>query len=214
MKIFKKYIVLLFAALSFAGMAQQKYPSKTQKDTLKEPQYGVSLFTGVCSGWGSPHAYVGAAPRFQQQINDQWKIKGGFAVMSDVADNFGRQPARDLAPYRHPKRLAAAAVSAEYHPTDRVWISATGFFIGGQTGFVGMNPMPNRGGLDISAYGASISARFKVTEKSFVDVNVDVVRDNTGFLAPMLWNPYCYGYDTYFRHHSIGGAINNGLLHF
>lgn len=213
MKSFKNHILLLFVALSFVGMAQQRYPSKVQKDTLKEPQYGVSLFTGVCSGWGTPHAYVGVAPRFQQQLNDQWKVKGGFAVVSDVADNFGRQTSRDLAPYRHPKRLAAAAVSAEYHPTDKVWISATGFFIGGQTGLGAMSPAPSNG-LDISAYGASIAARFKVSERGFVDINVDMVRDNTGFLAPMLWNPYCYGYDTYFRHTGLGGAINHGLLSF
>ena len=181
------------------------------RDTLSHDVFGVDVFSGVFSGWGDTRGYMGVAPRMAHRVDDRLTLKAGFAVVSETFPTLSAPAERNLAPRRHPSRVAAGAVQAEYQVRDNLWLSAAAFYAGGQ-----MTPLWSASGrpLDISAYGGSIAARFRTPRDNYFGIDFNFVHDNTGALGPLLWNPYCYGYDTYFHHMGVGGTWGRGLLGF
>ncbi len=205
----KGYIALIVLMLPLVLCQGQQRSAGS--DTLCHDTFGVDLFTGVFSGFGTTRGYTGVAPRMVHRVDDRLTLKAGFAVVSEMFPLMSAPAERNLAPRRQPSRAAAGAVQAEYQVKDNLWLSATAFYVGGQ-----VSPLwrPTGHPLDISAYGGSIAARFRTPRDNYIGIDFNFVHDNTGALGPLLWNPYCYGYDTYFHHAGIGGTWGRGLLGF
>lgn len=163
-------------------------------DTVERLQFHGNVFTGVNSGWGHTRSYMGVAPTLDYRFNDRWTLKTGFMVMNTIDPMAWGQP-RSMAPLRNNSVAGSMSVGAEYQASDRLWVSASAFYLGGAVNPL-WNPTPAPYQLDV--YGMSASMRYRIGDRSFLDLNVNIVHDNTGALGRMMWeNPYCYGWGGY-----------------
>lgn len=202
-------LLLLMLLSSTACLAQQKVTNRattdaTQPDSLQRFNYHVSLFSGVYSGWGETHGYMGVAPSFSYTFNDHWKLKAGFMALSDLNPNFTPQE-RSLAPRRNTTTVLAGAVRAEYQANDHLWFAASAFYVGGQ-----LNPVwvPGNSAYTLQAYGVSTSMRYKTKHNNYLDLSMTYIHDNTGVLAPLLCDPY-YSYGNGFYHTQLRGGFGS-----
>lgn len=202
----KKILLTLILLLpAFIGKAQlhqgrpltsEEVEARAEKDESRL-DYHVSLFSGVVSGWNGAGSYMGLAPKLSYSFDDQWKIKAGFAVLSDFGSNFGVVEPVSLAPRRYSNTAVAGAVTLENHPTDKIWWSVRGFMATGSINPALMlypTPAMHQPGYDLNAYGASASIRYKIRNNNYLDFHFSVVRDRAGSLMPMMFNPWCHPY--------------------
>ena len=201
-------MLLLMLIPSAKCLAQQKDGNPSNPDTVQTTDmlhkfnYHVSLFSGVYSGWGETHSYMGVAPSFSYTLNERWKLKAGFVAMSDINPNFTPQE-RSLAPRRNNSTTAlAGTINAEYQATDRLLISSSIFYVGGQ-----LDPVWVSGNSvsTLQAYGVSAAMHYKTKHNNYLDLSMTYIHDNTGALAPLFYNPYYSAYGCGFYNTQLHG---------
>lgn len=160
-------------------------------DSIGKVDYHMSLFSGVYSGWGETHGYMGAAPTFSYRASDRLTLKAGFAFTTDLNANSyqlcGRTP-RDMAPRRsNSTGTVGVDVAAEYQVNDNLWMAAHVYYLGGS-----YDPIWNGGNRpqELSVYGGSVAFHYRTKRDNRLSLYFDFVHDETGALTPwMFYSP-------------------------
>lgn len=181
-------------------------PATLTADTTNPLDFHLSLSTGVItSNYAGSRSYISAAPRLSYQLNDEWKLKAGFAMTTDMSYLTIQPPVRSLAPVRQGTTVGAGWVGAEYQPNDRLRIAGSVFYVGGQWQPM-FGPMSQQGAMPVGAYGANATIQYRTGNNSWIELNVGIVRDEAGTLGPLLWDQWYGGRGSFY------GLQHYGLL--
>ncbi len=186
----KAVLFICIMSIANSNYAQWKEPIHQLPDTsISKFNYQISLSTGVISNFHKAEAYIQVAPSFSYQVNSKFRVNAGFSFLSDLNPNgyiIGKKDEPDLSPRKDKTQMASVYVQTEYMPNDRLWISASAFYIGGT-----LSSLTSGFGspLDLSTFGGVAALRYRIGENTFIDFNVAVIRSNQN-LPPFLWNSY------------------------
>jgi hypothetical protein len=169
---------------------QQATNTKT-KDSVDKMEYHMSLFSGVYTGWGEAHGYMGAAPSFSYHASDRLTLKAGFAFTTDINSDRYRicgNESRSFAPRRSNNTGAVGVdVAAEYKVNDNLWMAASIYYLGGS-----YDPIWNRSNrpMDLNVYGGSFALHYRTKNDNRFSVYFDFIHDETGAITPwMFYSP-------------------------
>lgn len=183
-------ILVLLAGLWGGGAA-------AQGDTLRLPRWEshFAATTGFLgTGHGDNRLFTTLAPSVTFRPSPRWAVTGGFGLTSDFGLNghYMAQPERNLAPVRNGGTTTASAyIAAEYQATDRLWLAASLYHIGGQ--YAPLFGPANGGTLDLSATALSAEAAYRFSGGSLLHLSVTVVRDHAGTLPYLWWENWHMG---------------------
>ncbi len=197
---YKHAILLVTMLLASAGLCRaQAVHEAALRDSADRLSVQTTLFTGIYSGFGQVHGYTGAVPRISYQVNDRLRLKGGFAVTTDMSSdryNLLASEPRSLAPRRNTTTGAVAMdVEAEYQLSDNLWMAARFYYLGGSYNSpwgIGDRPM------DLNVFGGSMALHYRTKNNNALSIYIDVMHDETGALTPWLyhspWHSYSPGF--------------------
>jgi len=190
-------------------------------DSLQPVEVHLSLGSTVVGGkWGSASAF-GVTPSIVFRPNERLAVRASLTTMNSYSlmpSGYalrGREQ-RSLAPVRNYNGAAVALnVAAAYKVNDRLWVAGSLMHVvGGLASAALVNPwlaadMPMM--LDATAFSASM--RYRVGEKSYLDLHLMVARDRTGALGPLMygnpWGGYCGAFNPYY-----GSLLDNPFGNF
>ncbi len=215
-----KYIVaaVLVCLMSMGtGHAQWKSEADT---TLKLPRWEphLNVSTGFMgTSYGDNRLYTSVAPSLTFRPNSRWAVNAGFRITSDMGLNPNyafSSPERSLAPYKHRNGgtgLASAHVAAQYQVSDRLWLAAAVYHLGGT--YAPVYGFGNGEVFDVSATAISAAAAYRFSDDSFLHLSFTYVRDGQGTLPYLYHDAWMHGYGTWGMYGSPIGCYGMGVPH-
>jgi hypothetical protein len=197
------------------GHAQWKSDSDTVKLSRWEPHLQVSTgFMGT--SYGDNRLYTSVAPSLTFRPSDRWAMNAGFRITTDMGLNPNyaySSPERSLAPYKHRNGgtgLAAAHVVAQYQVSDRLWLAAAVYHLGGT--YAPVYGFGNGEVFDVSATAVSAAASYRFNDDSFLHLSFTYVRDEQGTLPYLYHDAWMHGYG-WGMYASPMGPYGMGIAH-
>lgn len=179
-------------------------------DSLRVPRWEphVGVTTGFLgTGHGDNRLYTSVAPSLTFRPSERWAITGGLRLTSDFGLNshYMAQPERNLAPLRNGGTTTASAyIEAAYQATDRLWIAANLYHLGGQ--YAPLFGPANGTTLDLSVTALSAEAAYRFGNNNWLHLSFTVVRDGTGALPYLWWeNWHTGGWGGYCGYNGFNG---------
>ena len=200
MKNRKKYqigvLLLLFVVAAVPSRAQWRSHADTVALPKWEPHLSVS--TGfIGSSYGDNRLYTSVAPSLTFRPSDRWTINAGFRITSDMGLNphyAFSSPAKNLAPYKHRNGgtgIASAHVAAQYQVSDRLWLAASVYHLGGT--YAPIYGFGNGTTFDVSATAVSAAASYRFRNDSFLHFSVTYIRDEYGTMPYLFHDAWMHG---------------------
>lgn len=199
------------------GHAQWKSESDTTARLPRwEPHLNVSTgFMGT--SYGDNRLYTSVAPSLTFRPSSRWTVNAGFRITSDMGLNpnyaFG-SPERSLAPYKHRNGgtgLASAHVAAQYQVSDRLWLAAAVYHLGGT--YAPVYGFASGEVFDVSATAVSAAAAYRFSDDSFLHLSFTYVRDGQGTLPYLYHDAWMHGYGAWGMYASPMGMYGMGAAH-
>jgi len=190
----KKIYISLIVALLGLWMGEA---AAQGADSLRVPRWEphVGVTTGFLgTGHGDNRLFTTVAPSLTYRPTERWSLTGGIGITADYGLNghYMAQPERNLAPVRNGGTTAASAyVEAEYQASDRLWLAASLYHIGGQ--YAPLFGPANGTTLDLSATALSAAAAYRFGDNNWLSLSVTVVRDHAGTLPYLWWEQWHAG---------------------
>ena len=215
-----KYIVaaMLVCLMSIGtGHAQWKSEADT---TVKLPRWEphLNVSTGFMgTSYGDNRLYTSVAPLLTFRPNSRWAVNAGFRITSDMGLNPNyafSSPERSLAPYKHRNGgtgLASAHVAAQYQVSDRLWLAAAVYHLGGT--YAPVYGFGNGEVFDVSATAISAAAAYRFSDDSFLHLSFTYVRDGQGTLPYLYHDAWMHGYGAWGMYGSPIGCYGMGVPH-
>lgn len=182
------------------GHAQWKSDSDTVKLSRWEPHLSVNTgFMGT--SYGDNRLYTSVAPSLTFRPSSRWAVNAGFRITNDMGLNPNyafSSPVRSLAPYRHRNGgtgLASAHVAAQYQVSDRLWLAAAVYHLGGT--YAPIYGFGNGEVFDVSATAVSAAASYRFKNDSFLHLSFTYVRDEQGTLPYLYHDAWMQGYGSW-----------------
>lgn len=189
--------IILSAMFILFGFAMQ---AQIINDSVSKWDYHLNVGTGIVSDFDNQvRNYFMISPEIEYKPNSRWAVKAGFNAISDM-DSYvfkGREP-QSLAPRKNASTAVGIHLSAQYQVTDRLWIGATVFHIGGQSSLLyTFNPYYGwqfGTPVDLSITGFCADMQYRIGDNSYLDLHISVLRDNYGTLPILYDNLYYNAY--------------------
>lgn len=200
-KIEYKIAMLALAFLAFIMPVRSQW--KCSVDTVAFPKWEphMSVSTGFMgSSYGDNRLYTSVAPSVTFRPSVRWTLNAGFRITSDMGLNQNQMfttPAKDLAPYKRRNGgtgIASAHVAVQYQASDRLWLAASVYHLGGS--YAPVFGFGNGSAFDVSATALSAAASYRFKNDSFLHLSVTYIRDEYGtmpFLYHDAWMHGAYG---------------------
>lgn len=186
----RKHIILIIALV--ANLWPAAVPAQ---DTIPRWEPHLSATTGfVGTSFGDSRLFTTIAPSLTFHPSSRWSLTGGFRVTADYGldAHYMADPVRSLAPRRNGgTRAASAYVEAEYRASDRLWLAASLYHLGGQ--YAPLFGPANGSAFDLSLTALSAEAAYRFDGGSLLHLSFTVVRDNTGALPYLWWEQWHAG---------------------
>ena len=185
-----KYIVaaMLVCLMSIGtGHAQWKSEADT---TVKLPRWEphLNVSTGFMgTSYGDNRLYTSVAPSLTFRPNSRWAVNAGF------------------------RGLASAHVAAQYQVSDRLWLAATVYHLGGT--YAPVYGFGNGEVFDVSATAISAAAAYRFNDDSFLHLSFTYVRDGQGTLPYLYHDAWMQGYGAWGMYGSPIGCYGMGVPH-
>ena len=198
------------------GHAQWKSDSDTVKMSRWEPHLRVNTgFLGT--SYGDNRLYTSVAPSLTFRPSSRWAVNAGFSITTDMGLNPNyafSSPERSLAPYKHRNGgtgLASAHVAAQYQVSDRLWMAAAVYHLGGT--YAPIYGFGNGEVFDVSATAISAAASYRFKNDSFLHFSFTYVRDAQGTLPYLYHDAWMHGYGSWGMYASPMGCYGLGIPH-
>lgn len=151
----------------------------------------LSTGTSVSSGFGHTQSLSWVAPAFEFHPTQRLTVNTGFASIGSLLPTgyklAGHSP-RSLAPLRTGTHATALWAEAEYHVSDHLWLWGA---VAHVSGFA--QPLWLDRSLPLQATAFSGGFGYRFGERSTLEFNFNIVRDNYGTLSPLLYDdPFNY----------------------
>lgn len=200
MKNRKKYQIGVLLLFFLAAAVPSRAQWRSQADTVTLPKWEphLSVSTGfVGSSYGDNRLYTSVAPSLTFRPNDRWTINAGFRITTDMGLNpnyMFSSPTKDLAPYKHRNGgtgIASAHVAAQYQVTDRLWLAASVYHLGGT--YAPIYGFGNGSSFDVSATAVSAAASYRFRNDSFLHLSFTYIRDEYGTMPYLFHDAWMHG---------------------
>ncbi len=208
-------IVSLSDDLTVQGPASLRNTSVQPADSVRKWDFHLSMGATVMGGRNLSASGFSITPTVVLTPNDRLKISASASMIDSYSlypggYNLGVRETRSLAPVRNPRAAAAAiSIAASYKVNDRLWVAASLMHSSGMLASAALaNPWLAGGPVPLDATAFSAAMRYKVGEKSYLDVHLTVVDDRAGTFGPLYFGGpfggYCGGYGSFY-----GSAFDN-----
>ena len=200
MKNRKKYQIGVLLLFFLAAAVPSKAQWRSQADTVALPKWEphLSVSTGfIGSSYGDNRLYTSVAPSLTFRPTDRWAINAGFRITTDMGLNpnyMFSSSAKDLVPYKHRNGgtgIASAHVAAQYQVTDRLWLAASVYHLGGT--YAPIYGFGNGSSFDVSATAVSAAASYRFRNDSFLHLSFTYVRDEYGTMPYLFYDTWMHG---------------------
>ena len=198
--IISKCQIVVLLVLSVATAVPLRAQWRSYADTVALPKWEphLSVSTGfIGSSYGASRLYTSVAPSLSFRPSDHWTINAGFRITTDMGLGSQHQfsyPAKDLAPYKHRNGgtgIASAHVAAQYQVTDRLWLAASIYHLGGT--YAPIYGFGNVGSFDVSATAVSAAASYRFRNDSFLHFSLTYIRDEYGTMPYLFHDAWMHG---------------------
>ena len=192
----RKHIVLIIAlllGLCGSNASAQRATGDTLRLPRREPHFSATTgFLGT--GHGDNRLFTSLAPSVTFRPTARWAITGGLRLTSDFGLNgqYMAAPERNLAPVRNGGTSTASVyLEAGYQATDRLWLAASLYHLGGE--YAPLFGPANGSTLDLSVTALSAEAAYRFGDNNYLHLSFTFVRDNTGALPYLWWENWHMG---------------------
>lgn len=163
-------------------------------DTLQKWEFHLSMGSEFIGNKLGSASLFWVTPTVVYRPGERLKIRASVSMLNSYSlmpqgYTFRGNAPRSLAPLRNPASAAALDVSATYRVNDRLWVSASLLCLGGgvASGII-LNPwLMDNGPVPLRATAFSASARYRIGEESYLDVQMTMIDDRTGALGPFYF---------------------------
>lgn len=208
-------LALVFvAALPAASVHGQDTLVNEPGPQLKKVDCRLTWEGGVGSLFGMGYAFTGVAPEIRYHVNERFAISAGAKISNGFTlnKNYNISPAqRSLAPHRQTARVYEMYVGGEYQVNDRLWLAASILHIGGTFDMPLFLATHSDGRISATAFTADF--RYLTRKGNMLGLHLSYVNDQTGILAPCLYNPCMDGLWGYGERWSSGFNHSFGFFY-
>lgn len=177
----KKRAVLLLLPLWLSSVALTAQEIDTSRFNVH-----LSVGSNISAGFGRVQSLSWVAPSFELHPSPRLTVNTGFASFGNLMPTDYKLQGyntRSLVPLRTGTRATALWAEAEYQVNSRLWLWGA---VAHVSGFA--QPLWLDRSLPLQATAFSGGFGYRFGESSTLEMHINVVHDNYGTLAPLLYN--------------------------